>query len=135
MQVNKARTALAEINVTPLVDVMLVLLIIFMVCAPMMQQGVQVDLPQANAAPINEVPEQLVLTINARGQIDLNKTIIDLPDLRAQLAKIARTAPKTEVAIRADQNVNYGVVAKVMAAVKGAGIHRVGLVTEPEGKK
>src|SRR6476469_9272292 len=108
-------TTLAEINVTPLVDVMLVLLIVFMISAPLMQQGIQVDLPKANAAAMNEVPEQLILTVNKVRQIALADHIIPGGSLAARLQAIATAKPKIEVLIQADQSVAYGYIAQVMA--------------------
>lgn len=124
-------TTLAEINVTPLVDVMLVLLIVFMISAPLMQQGIQVDLPKANAGTMNEVPEQLVLTVDKTRQIALADHVIQSGTLFSRLEAIAASKPRIEVVIQADQSVAYGYIAKVMAEVKRAGINRVGLVTEP----
>lgn len=124
-------TTLAEINVTPLVDVMLVLLIVFMVSAPLMQQGVQVDLPKANAGSLSEVPEQLVLVINRAHQISINKNMIEPGTLRRRLAAISAAKPDVQVFIQADHAVDYGYVAAVMAEVKRARISRVGLVTAP----
>lgn len=124
-------TTLAEINVTPLVDVMLVLLIVFMISAPLMQQGIQVDLPKANAGAMTEVPDQLVLMINKSRQIMISEHVIPSGTLAKKLEAIVAAKPKVEVVIQADQNVNYGYIAQVMAEVKRAGIGRVGLVTEP----
>lgn len=124
-------STLAEINVTPLVDVMLVLLIVFMISAPLMQQGIQVDLPKANAPSISEVPDQLVLAIKKNRQITLNGKTVDKGTLRVRLQAIASVKPDVQVFIQGDQGVPYGVVAQVMAEVKQAKISRVGLVTEP----
>lgn len=124
-------SALAEINVTPLVDVMLVLLIIFMVAAPMMQQGVQVDLPKASAGTLNDVPDQLVLAVNRGKQITINGNVIEQGSLRSRLEAISSVKPDVQVFIQADQSVPYGFVAQVMAEAKKAKITRVGLVTEP----
>src|SRR4051812_10756582 len=124
-------TTLAEINVTPLVDVMLVLLIVFMISAPLMQQGVQVDLPKANAGSLNEVPDQLVLVVNKTKQILINGNVIQAGTLRLRLDAVYAVKPGVEVFIQADQNVPYGFIAQVMAEVKKAKINRVGLVTEP----
>jgi len=124
-------TTLAEINVTPLVDVMLVLLIIFMISAPLMQQGVQVDLPKANAGSLNEVPDQVVLVVSKSKQLLINGKEIASGTLRARLQAISNAKPNIEVFIQADQGIPYGFVAQVMAEVKKAKIHRVGLVTEP----
>ncbi len=122
---------MAEINVTPLVDVMLVLLIIFMVCAPLMQQGVQVDLPKANAGSLSEVPEQLVLVITKAKRIQINGNLIQQGTLFTRLQAIHSVRPDVQVFIQADQGVQYGFVAQVMAEVKRAAINRVGLVTAP----
>src|SRR3954464_1405817 len=103
-------TTLAEINVTPLVDVMLVLLIIFMISAPLMQQGIQVDLPKANAATMNEVPEQLILTVNKARQISLADHVIQGGSLAAKLGAIAAAKPRIEILIQADQSVAYGYI-------------------------
>ena len=112
---SKVPSTLAEINVTPLVDVMLVLLIIFMVAAPMMQQGIQVDLPKANAGTLNEVPDQLVLAVNKRKQITINGNVIERGTLGSRLQAIASVKPDVQVFIQADQTVPYGFIAQVMA--------------------
>jgi biopolymer transport protein TolR len=124
-------TTVAEINVTPLIDVMLVLLIVFMISAPLMQQGVQVDLPKANAGSMSEVPDQVVLVINKQKEIHIGETQIKAGTLRARLEAISNVKPNVEVFIQADQAISYGFVAQVMAEVKKARIHRVGLVTDP----
>jgi biopolymer transport protein TolR len=124
-------TTLAEINVTPLVDVMLVLLIVFMVSAPMMQQGVRVDLPKANAGSLQTVPDQLVLVVSKSRQVQINGNSVEPGELGAKLSAVARVKPDVQVFIQADQAVSYGYVAQVMAEVKRAHISRVGLVTEP----
>jgi len=123
--------ALAEINVTPLVDVMLVLLIVFMISAPLMQQGIQVDLPKANATSISEVPDQLVLVVDRKKVISINGNPIQAGTLRARLLAISAVKPNVEIFIQADQGLNYGFIAQVMAEVKQSKINRVGLVTEP----
>ena len=124
-------TTLSEINVTPLVDVMLVLLIVFMISAPLMQQGIQVDLPKANAGSLTEVPDQLVLVVNHARQISMNGNILAPGTLRTKLEAIAAVTPGVEVFIQADQGIAYGFIAQIMAEVKKAKINRVGLVTEP----
>src|ERR1700744_2382622 len=108
-------TALAEINVTPLVDVMLVLLIVFMISAPLMQQGVQVDLPKANAGSLNEVPVQLVLAVDSTYQISIGEHPIPKGTLLKKLEAIAVAKPNIEMIIQADQSLNYGYIAQVMA--------------------
>jgi biopolymer transport protein TolR len=124
-------TSLAEINVTPLVDVMLVLLIVFMISAPLMQQGIQIDLPKANTGTMNEAPDQLILSVNKQKHILIGEHPVPAGTLHKKLEAIVAAKPKVEVVIQADQSVAYGFVAQVMAEVKKAGISRVGLVTEP----
>ena len=129
------QTALSEINVTPLVDVMLVLLIVFMISAPMMQQGVQVELPKANAGSLNESAEPLVLVVHADRSISINGNKIPLTNLRTKLTAIAVAKPNVDVLVQADQSIPYGMIAKIIAEVKQSKITRVGLVTEPDGTK
>src|SRR6476469_6951741 len=111
-------TTLAEINVTPLVDVMLVLLIVFMISAPLMQQGIQVELPKASAASLNEVPDQLVLVVNRARQVLINNNPIPAGTVKTHLDAGVAVKPEVEVFIQADQNVPYGFIAQVMAEVK-----------------
>lgn len=110
---------------------MLVLLIVFMISAPLMQQGVQVDLPKANAGALSEVPDQIVLVITRSRQIQINGNTLAAGTLRMRLEAIATAKPQVEVFIQADQGVPYGFIAQVMAEVKKSKINRVGLVTEP----
>ncbi len=124
-------TTMAEINVTPLVDVMLVLLIVFMISAPLMQQGIQVDLPKASAGSLDDVPDQLVLVVSRDRKISINGNIVERGMLRPKLEAVASVKPNVQVFIQADQHVAYGFIAQVMAEVKNAKINRVGLVTEP----
>jgi len=126
------QSTLSEINVTPLVDVMLVLLIIFMVSAPLMQQGVQVDLPQSKSSSMDEQPETMVLTINKNEEIYLKDQKLNAAILAKQIAAIYEHKTKKEIFVHADKTIPYGYVAKVMADLKNAGIDRVGLVTQPE---
>lgn len=128
-------TSLAEINMTPLVDVMLVLLIVFMISAPLMQQGIQVDLPKASSNTMNEVPDQLVLVVDRSRRISIADHVLKTGTLSTKLQAIAEAKPGVEVLIQADQSLNYGYIAQVMAEVKKAGISRVGLVTEPNNSK
>ncbi len=123
--------AISNINVTPLVDVMLVLLVIFMVTAPILQQGVTISVPKVKAAGLTGEDQQLVLAVNARGQIYLNDTLIDLKEIEPKLQAILKQRPDRGVFLRADQSVRYGDVMKVIAAVKNAGVERLGMVTEP----
>ena len=130
----KTQSALSEINVTPLVDVMLVLLIIFMISAPLMQQGISVDLPKTQTSSMTEAPEQSRLFLMKDQTIQIDDRKIPLDELSNQLKKLVRKSPKVQVLIQADQALSYGFVAKVMAIVKGAQITKVGLVTIEEGK-
>ena len=126
------RAALAEINVTPLVDVMLVLLIIFMITAPMLQHEVEVNLPEVTNKPRTPTDEQLVLTVTKEGSVFLNNTAYTLEALRPQLQVLSRAQPDQEMFLRADAEVPYGTVVQVMDAVKKAGILRLGMITQPE---
>jgi biopolymer transport protein TolR len=120
----------SQINVTPLVDVMLVLLVIFMVTAPMIQQGVEVSVPRVKASALPGKEEQFVVSITRNEQIYLNDTKLGLDQLTEKLQAIAVARPDREVFVRADEEVPYGAVIKTMAAIKAAGIENVGMVTE-----
>jgi biopolymer transport protein TolR len=122
---------MAEINVTPLVDVMLVLLIIFMVTAPMLQMGIDVNLPRVKAKSVDVAEEKLVLTINGAKEIFLNKSRMLLPELGTKLEHIFASRIEREVYMRADRNVPYGFVVEVMAEVRKAGVDKLGMITEP----
>jgi len=131
---NDNRGLMAEINVTPLVDVMLVLLVIFMVTAPMMQQGVQVNLPKADTKAMTPLEETVVVTVEKSGKIYINKDEIPAADLRSKLTGMFAAREKKEVFLKADAGVPYGEVVRAMADIKGAGIERLGMVTEPAAK-
>jgi biopolymer transport protein TolR len=120
----------SQINVTPLVDVMLVLLVIFMVTAPMIQQGVEVSVPRVKASALPGKEEQFVVSITRKQEIYLNDTRLGLDQLTEKLQAIAVARPDREVFVRADEEVPYGTVIKTMAAIKAAGIENVGMVTE-----
>src|ERR1043166_3146836 len=120
--------AISQINVTPLVDVMLVLLIIFMVTAPILQQGVSVDLPKVAAGPLGGQEEQLVVNVGKNGQLYLNDTPMTPEQLTAKLAAIAAARPDRQLYVRADQAVPYGPGMRVMGAVHDAGLPRAGPV-------
>ena len=126
---------MADINVTPLVDVMLVLLIIFMVTAPMMTQGVDVDLPQTTSEPLASEKEHLIVTVNKDGEIFINDFKIGLDGLREKLFVILDGRTEREVYFRADKLVAYGIVAQIMAEIKAAGVEKLGMVTEPSDTK
>jgi len=121
---------MSEINVTPLVDVMLVLLVVFMVTAPLLTVGVPVDLPQTQAAPINEPKEPLVISINSEGKIYLQETTVEPDQLVPRLQAITNNNPTTSIYVRGDRAVNYGRVLEVMGLVSGAGFTKVALVSE-----
>ena len=122
--------AISEINVTPLVDVMLVLLIIFMVAAPMMTVGVPVDLPQTSASALNSETQPITISVNANGQIHLQETPIEAAEVADKLKAISTTGYNERIFVRADSVAAYGVVADVMARIQGAGFKNIGLVTQ-----
>jgi biopolymer transport protein TolR len=125
------RTTLAEINVTPLVDVMLVLLIIFMITAPMLKEGMDVNLPVASGTPQAEQEEQLILTLTKQGAIYLNQTAYTLEALRPKLQALYQARPDRPVFLRADTEVPYGSVVQIMDEVKKAGVFKLGMITQP----
>jgi len=128
-------TTIAQINVTPLVDVMLVLLVIFMVTAPIIQQGVQVNLPQAKAGAIPGTEDLLVVTVAKNGKIYLNDNPMTLSELGEKLRAIRKLQTDKQVYLRADQDVRYGVVMKTIAEIKQSGIERLGMVTRPSSEE
>ncbi|MBX3509252.1 protein TolR [Parvibaculum sp.] len=125
-----SRAPMSEINVTPVVDVMLVLLIVFMVAAPMLTVGVPVDLPKTQAAPIPGDTEPLTITINGEGQIFVQETLTEADALVPQLTAIAEGGYEQRIFVRADQNIAYGRVMDVMGRLNAAGFSKVALVTE-----
>jgi biopolymer transport protein TolR len=122
---------MADINVTPLVDVMLVLLIIFMVTAPMMTEGVDVNLPKTTTRYMKTQEDPLILTINKKKEILLETHRLDLEGLDAKLQQIVENRKDRELLLRADKELPYGFVIEVVAAIKRAGIEKLGMVTEP----
>ncbi|MEI6542618.1 MAG: protein TolR [Methylococcales bacterium] len=138
---NGRRKPMAEINVVPYIDVTLVLLIIFMITTPMLQTGVDVDLPQAQSKTVESDSDganpPIIISIKTEGQYYIksdNQTDVPIlpEDINARVAEILSDKPKTQVLINADKAVNYGVVVTVMAALKNAGVPTVGLMTKPE---
>jgi len=122
---------MADINVTPLVDVVLVLLIIFMVTAPMLQMGIDVNLPRVKAKSIDVAEEKLVLTITPAREIFINKNRIPVGDLRTKLESIFSSRIDREIFMRADKTIPYGFVIEVMSEVRKAGVDKLGMITEP----
>ncbi len=133
---SKIGSTMAEINITPLVDVMLVLLIIFMVTAPLMMEGIKVDLPSATTQAIKTEKDEVVLTINKDGELFLqgDKTPYNVVNLGDKLAEVYKDKSKKDIFLRASKTIPYGTVVQVMAACKNAGIERVGMITEPEAQ-
>jgi biopolymer transport protein TolR len=125
------KNLMSDINVTPFVDVMLVLLIIFMVTAPMMMQGVEVNLPQTTAKRIKTQEDPLIITVNKKKEIFLETHRIKLDDLERKTKKIFENRREKELLLKADKDVPYGFVIKVVSRVKKAGIDKLGMVTEP----
>ena len=131
---HRRRPVMSEINVTPMVDVMLVLLIIFMVSAPLLTVGVPIDLPQTQAANLDQVSEPLAISVNVKGQVFLQNTEITLDELVPKLKAItnARGGADERIFVRGDKSVDYGTMMRVMGRLNAAGFRRVGLVTEVE---
>ncbi|MFD1704510.1 protein TolR [Methylopila henanensis] len=123
---------MSEINMTPMVDVMLVLLIIFMVSAPLLTVGVPIDLPQTSANPLNEEKEPLTITVNTKGEVFLQETQVQVEEIAPRLIAITNSGYDERIYVRGDRNVVYGQVMKVMGTLSAAGFRRVALVTELE---
>jgi biopolymer transport protein TolR len=131
----RRRAVMSEINVTPFVDVMLVLLIVFMVSAPLLTVGVPIDLPQSQAKALGQDKEPLTLSVNVEGKIFLQKDEIKLDDLIPKLKAVIEARggkPDDLIYVRGDKKVDYGTMMRVMGRISGAGYHRVALVTEVE---
>lgn len=132
----KKHTLVAEINVVPYIDVMLVLLIVFMITAPLLMQGVKVDLPQASATPMDKDEEPLIVSIKPDGSLYINlgadeKSAVSIDVIQQQVSTVLKNKPQTAVLVWGDRNVPYGRVVTLMADLQAAGAESVGLVTEP----
>lgn len=136
---NDSHTSLSEINITPMVDVMLVLLIIFMVTAPMLQEGIDINLPEVSASGVESSDQDFILSIDDVGQIYFNensKEKFSILSIDAKLAEAFKTRTKKELYLKADKAIQYGYVVKVMAAAQHAGIEKIGMITAaPEEEK
>ena len=126
-----SKEPISEINVTPFVDVMLVLLIIFMVTAPLLTVGVQVDLPETSADTLPEETEPLTLTINAKGEIFIQETKVEYEKIIAKIMAVSNNRTDTRIFVRGDKTINYGRVLEVMGTLSGAGFSKVALISEP----
>ena len=125
---------MSEINVTPLVDVMLVLVVIFIITAPLLASAIRLDLPKAEGTQAGEAPRFVTVALDPAGKLFLNDRPVTPAQLAAELASAAKRNPDTEVQLRADQNVPYGRVVEVMGAAHQAGLSRIGFVAQPAGK-
>lgn len=129
---NKNTHPVAEINMVPLIDVMLVLLIIFMVTAPLLTHNLNIDLPKTDGQPQPEPPDAITLAINAKHQLFWNGTFVSRQSLQQHLQAIAKQTPPPEVHVRADQTVPYRIIAQTLADAAQAGVTRIGFVSGPE---
>lgn len=123
-----------EINTTPLVDVMLVLLIIFIITIPVMNHGVKIDLPRASTQPNDIKPDNINLAIDAEGKLFWNTEVVDLAQLQTRIDEAAKKSPQPELHLRAERTTQYEKVAQVMAAAQAGGLEKIGFVTDPEKK-
>lgn len=126
------RRIMSEINVTPLVDVMLVLLIVFMVTAPMLKSGVDVQLPTAGMAPLDKGERAVTITIDRSGRVHLERHNLSLEEFRRRAPVVLSELGGRPVYLRGDARISYGTIVAVMSVLKGSGVERIGLVTEPE---
>ncbi|MDQ1362883.1 MAG: biopolymer transport protein TolR [Pseudomonadota bacterium] len=125
-------TAMAEINVTPLVDVMLVLLVIFIVTAPLLTQSIKVSLPKTETVAPSQETRTIQITLNAQGELFLDQQAIDFENLETGLKELVKTSPELATQIHADENTRYAQVARVLAVAQKAGITKLGMVTQAE---
>jgi len=129
----KRQTAapMAEVNMTPLIDVMLVLLVIFIITAPLFTHAIRLDLPKVAAAPARQTPQTISLSIDAAGKIYWNGNVLTLDQMRARFVEAGRAAEQPEIQLRAERSTRYEVIAQVMGAAQQAGLERIGFVTDP----
>ena len=130
-----SKEPMSEINVTPFVDVMLVLLIIFMVTAPLLTVGVQVDLPETSADTLAEETEPLTLTINAKGEVFIQETKIEFKNIIQKILAVSNNRTDTRIYVRGDKTINYGRVLEVMGMLSGSGFTKVALISEPSKER
>tara|TARA_Y100001970_G_scaffold228971_1_gene283829 strand:- start:1702 stop:2118 length:417 start_codon:yes stop_codon:yes gene_type:complete len=128
---HSAKEPISEINVTPFVDVMLVLLIIFMVTAPLLTVGVQVDLPETSADTLPEETEPLTLTINSKGEIFIQETKVEYEKIIPKILAVSNNRTDTRIFVRGDKTINYGRVLEIMGMLSGSGFTKVALISEP----
>jgi len=129
---NGQQGPMAEINVTPMVDVMLVLLVIFIITAPLFTHAVKLELPTASSAPAPEKPESITLSINAEGKIFWSNTVISLDELGTRFADASQKKPQPELQLRADKSTRYEIIAQVMSSAQTHGMTKIGFVTNPK---
>lgn len=125
---------MSDINMTPLIDVMLVLLVIFMITAPLMSSSLRLDLPTADGAQPSDAPQSISVGLDPQGRLYIGDEPVDAAAFASRMADAARRNPATEVQLRADKGVSYGRVTEVIGAVQKAGLNRIGFVTEPVGR-
>ena len=128
---NKSKDPISEINVTPFVDVMLVLLIVFMVTAPLLTVGVKVDLPESSADSLPEEQEPLTLSINSKGEIFIQESKVEFDNVIAKILAVSKNRTDTRIYVRGDKTINYGRVLEVMGMLSGSGFTKVALISEP----
>lgn len=131
---NQPNAPMADINVTPMVDVMLVLLVIFIITAPLFTHAIKIDLPVAQSAPAPEKPQTISLSIDAAGTVYWNDVATDDPELERRMAAAAQSSPLPELQLRADKDARYAVIAKVMSVAQSHGLSKLGFVTLPVEK-
>ena len=131
LQRSAGATPMSDINMTPLIDVMLVLLVIFMITAPLMTSSLKLDLPKTDGAQPNDAPQFISVALDPQGRLFFGEDVVDAAAFAARVLDAARKNPRTEVQLRADKGVPYGRVAEVIGVVQKAGLSRIGFVTEP----